>query len=79
MASTASEDFRDIDPMLCDPEHGDYHLAEGSPLAGPFNDGEHDACEGPIGAFGVGCKATPVISTSWGAIKAKYGAAATVK
>lgn len=65
------ENFR-TDPLFCDPEVGDYRLMEISPLAGPFDDPDHALCEGPIGAFGPGCKATPVVSTSWGSIKARY-------
>lgn len=69
---TEGYDNFEVDPLFCDPEGGNYRLMENSPLAGPFDDPDHAQCEGPIGAFGPGCKPTPVVSTSWGSIKARY-------
>lgn len=60
------------DPEFCDSVGGDYRLKESSPLTGPFDDPAHANCEAPIGAFGAGCKSTPVVNGSWGSIKARY-------
>jgi hypothetical protein len=61
-----------LDPQFCDPDAGNYRLQKGSPLAGPFEDEDHSSCEAPIGAFGEGCTATPVLDTSWGHLKARF-------
>jgi hypothetical protein len=45
----AGEDNIDIDPFFCEPESGDYQLAENSPCAGPGFEGAN------IGALGIGC------------------------
>ena len=41
----------DIDPLFCDPDSGDYSLAENSPCVGAGEDGSN------MGAFGIGCDA----------------------
>jgi len=41
----------DIDPLFCDPDSGDYSLAENSPCVGTGEDGSN------MGAFGIGCDA----------------------
>ncbi|MBU1702329.1 MAG: hypothetical protein KJ831_19485, partial [Candidatus Eisenbacteria bacterium] len=62
----------EADPLLCDPESGDFHLAENSPCA-PGNHPYEYAC-GLIGAFEMGCVPVPVAhSATWGSIKAMYG------
>jgi hypothetical protein len=58
------------DPELCDPPY-DFHLSEGSPAAGAGAGGDD------IGALGVGCEPSIVVSESelektWSAIKAMY-------
>jgi hypothetical protein len=53
------------DPLFCDPAAGDFTLHGGSPC-GPSGD-----C-GLIGAWPVSCDGTPVMRTSWGALKALY-------
>jgi uncharacterized protein YjbI with pentapeptide repeats len=57
------------DPQLCDPENGDFTVSESSPCA-PFMppDPECDL----IGAWPVGCAATPVTPASWGNVKALF-------
>jgi hypothetical protein len=55
------------DPLLCDPLNGDYSLSESSPAAAANS----STC-GQIGAFGVGCGAVSVESTSWGRLKSLY-------
>lgn len=56
-----------VDPLFCDPDNGDYTLAEDSPCRedGPVG------C-GLIGAFGVGCQQTPVVPMTWGRLKTVY-------
>ncbi|MBU1700707.1 MAG: right-handed parallel beta-helix repeat-containing protein [Candidatus Eisenbacteria bacterium] len=62
----------EADPLLCDPESGDFHLAENSPCA-PGNHPYNYPC-GLIGAFDMGCIPVPVAHpTTWGSIKAMYG------
>jgi parallel beta-helix repeat protein len=53
------------DPLFCNPDGGDYSLADGSPaLTHP---------EGPLGAMpDPGCGGTPIHPTTWGQIKARY-------
>jgi hypothetical protein len=46
-------------PLFCDPENGDFTLAEGSPCLPDFNPG----C-GLMGAHGVGCKAPAGVPSS---------------
>jgi hypothetical protein len=55
------------DPLLCDPERGDFHLACDSPCA----EGNNPQC-GQIGLCPVGCGATPAAETSWGALKSLF-------
>jgi hypothetical protein len=54
-------------PSFCDPDIGDFTLAENSPCA-PAQQPECDL----IGAWGVGCGATGTEPSKWGAIKAMY-------
>ncbi len=56
-------------PLLCDPANGDFTLNESSPCA-PFSP-PNTGCD-LIGAWPVGCGATPVEQTRWGAIKARF-------
>lgn len=54
------------DPFFCDPESGDYSLAQNSPAL------THPA--GPLGAFHLpGCGPVSVTRTTWGRIKTLYG------
>ena len=49
----------DLDPIFCDPDNGDFHLAENSPSAGSGLDGEN------MGSLDIGCDAIwipPVLS-----------------
>jgi hypothetical protein len=55
------------DPLFCDPDNEDFTLREDSPCA-PANSG---GC-GLIGAVPVGCGATALEPTTWGAIKASF-------
>jgi hypothetical protein len=55
------------DPLFCDPESGNLHLAANSPCASENN----PEC-GQIGAWGVGCGATAIATCTWGRIKALY-------
>ena len=57
------------DPLLCDPEHGDFRLDSASPCA-PFSP-QNPECD-LVGAWPVGCGATPVPAQTWGAVKALY-------
>ena len=53
------------DPAFCDPENGDFTVAEESPGM------VHTA--GPLGAFPVpGCEMTPVRSITWGLLKSQF-------
>ena len=54
----------DIDPLFCDPDSGDYSLAENSPCVGTGEDGSN------MGAFGVGCE--PILSTDKDVIPLQY-------
>ena len=54
----------DIDPLFCDPDSGDYSLAENSPCIGTGEDGTN------MGAFGVGCEA--ILSTDKDVIPLQY-------
>jgi len=58
------------DPLLCEPENGDFQLDAASPCA-PFSPA-NPACD-LVGAWPVGCGETPVTPTTWGRIKALYG------
>jgi predicted outer membrane repeat protein len=53
------------DPMLCDPDHGNFYIDCISPCNG------FAGC-GLVGALGVGCGATATRTTTWGAVKALY-------
>ena len=55
------------DPAFCDPDNGDYSLAQNSP--------RYDAsCCGPLGAIHLpGCGPVAVLPTTWGRIKSMYG------
>jgi hypothetical protein len=55
------------DPLFCDPENGDLRLDRSSPCAPDQN----PDC-GLIGAWPVGCGATPAEATTWGALKALF-------
>jgi hypothetical protein len=57
------------DPRLCAPDAGDFTLAGNSPCA-PFTP-PNPECD-LIGAWPVGCAATPVVTTTWGALKARF-------
>lgn len=54
-----------LDPMLCDPVNGDFHIDCQSPCRG------RPGC-GLVGALDVGCGSTRTESRTWGAIKAMY-------
>lgn len=56
-----------LDPLLCDPEAGDFHLRDDSPCAP-----DQSPWCGQIGAWEVSCGATPAVATRWGAIKARF-------
>jgi hypothetical protein len=58
-----------MDPLLCDPELGDFHLGSGSPCA-PFST-PNEECD-LIGAWPVGCDVSPVTPMSWGQIKSEF-------
>lgn len=58
------------DPLLCDPEAGDFHLATSSPCA-PFTQ-PNPECD-LIGAWGVECEAVATVSTTWSDVKALFG------
>jgi hypothetical protein len=65
---TPSATDRIADPLLCDPEAGDFELMVGSPCLPPGSLG----C-GLIGAFGEGsCGVISVDASSWGEVKAAY-------
>ena len=55
------------DPMFCDPDNGNFMLDVMSPCA-PDN----NSCGVLIGAYPVGCGASPVEATSWSRVKAMY-------
>ena len=55
------------DPMFCDPDNSNFMLDVMSPCA-PDN----NSCGVLIGAYPVGCGASPVEATSWGKVKAMY-------
>jgi len=55
------------DPLFCDPENGDFTLDCNSPCAA-----ENSPECGQIGAWPVGCGPTPVMDTTWGAIKSLF-------
>ncbi|MEZ5065445.1 MAG: right-handed parallel beta-helix repeat-containing protein [bacterium] len=58
---------REIDPLYCDPESGDFTVQENSPCVEPGALG----C-GQIGAFPAGCGIVSVESSSWSQIKDLY-------
>jgi len=53
------------DPLLCDPEAGDFQIDCQSPC------NVHPGCS-MVGALGVGCGSTRTEPTTWGAIKAMH-------
>jgi hypothetical protein len=57
------------DPLFCDPVNLDFALHEDSPCA-PFTP-PNPECD-LIGAWPVGCGASPAIATTWGQIKALF-------
>jgi hypothetical protein len=58
------------DPLLCDPLEADLGLGDGSPCL----PGVHGGMEcGQIGAYGLGCGMSAIISTTWGRLKSLYG------
>ena len=57
------------DPLFCDPENGDFTLECTSPCA-PFSP-PNEECD-LIGAWPVGCGASPVTKDSWGGVKALF-------
>jgi len=59
------------DPQFCNLASRNLTLNESSPCL-PGNHPQGEDC-GLIGAFGQGCGATPVQTTTWGAIKAAFG------
>lgn len=61
-----------VDPMFCDAGHGDLRVKTGSPcLQGNY---QHDPSCALIGAFDEGCPVSATARTTWGRIKARYGA-----
>jgi hypothetical protein len=53
------------DPLLCDRQQGNYHVAEDSPALTQLG--------GPIGAYpDPGCPPVPVERITWGQLKARY-------
>jgi hypothetical protein len=56
------------DPLFCGQESGDFQVAAG----GPCDPGLSPPGCGLIGAFGVGCLATPIERMSWGQVKARF-------
>ncbi len=57
------------DPLLCEPDAGDFHLATSSPCA-PFTQ-PNPECD-LIGAWGVECEAVATVSTTWSDVKALF-------
>lgn len=57
------------DPLLCDPENGDFTLRDCSPCA-PFSP-PNPECD-LIGAWPVGCGGSPTIDATWGGVKAIF-------
>ena len=57
------------DPLFCDPETLDFTLHPDSPCA-PFTP-PNPECD-LIGAWPVGCSPTPMLETTWGAMKALF-------
>lgn len=56
------------DPLFCAPDQNDFTLDCASPCAAENN----PEC-GQIGAWSVGCGATPAVETTWGALKELFG------
>jgi hypothetical protein len=54
----------DADPLFCDPDSGDYSLAENSPCVGTGQNGAN------MGAFGIGCE--DILSTDMDVIPLQY-------
>ncbi len=58
------------DPLFCNPENGDFHISCNSPCV-PFSP-QNPECD-LLGAWPVGCGGSPVVRTTWGAVKAMFG------
>lgn len=56
------------DPLFCAPDQNDLNLDCASPCTAENNPG----C-GQIGAWPVGCGATPAVEATWGALKELFG------
>jgi hypothetical protein len=54
-----------LDPLLCDPDYGNFYIDCISPCNG------HPGC-GTVGALPVGCGATGAEPTTWGRIKTRW-------
>lgn len=63
------EDNIFANPILCDPEIGDFHISIHSPCAPEHSP---EGC-GLIGAREPTCNITPTRRTTWGQIKARFG------
>ncbi|MBD3160747.1 MAG: hypothetical protein GF346_01270 [Candidatus Eisenbacteria bacterium] len=60
-----------LDPLFCGPTEGDFTLRADSPCL-PGNHPNGDDCR-LIGALDEGCSPpTPVLTTTWGALRAGY-------
>ena len=59
-----SGNLTNVDPLFCDPDSGNYSLAENSPCVGTGEDGSN------MGAFGIGCEA--ILSTDKDVIPLQY-------
>ena len=54
-----------LDPLLCDPDNGDFQIDCQSPC------NAHQVC-GRVGALGVGCGATRTEQSTWGRLKSMW-------
>jgi hypothetical protein len=68
--STSASDPRFCAPVLCESEiePGDYAVAQNSPALPAYS-----LCGEQIGALSDGCDPVPIETTSWGAVKARFG------
>lgn len=57
-----------LDPLFCDRGGRDFTIADNSPCLPPNNE-----CGVLVGARDRGCDVIPVVDTSWGTIKARFG------
>jgi len=55
------------DPVFCDRENGDFHLAENSPCMP-----ENNSCGVQIGALGRGCGPVALTPRTWARVKMRY-------